>query len=159
MTSAKKAAASTVPRGQPLDQIDADIYIADLQSRVGRDEEARTRLAAILKQKPDASRATASLGLQQFRANQLDKALPLLERAAAQGLSDSWVQIAYGRALIARLGEQPDPSATEALLQKARTVLSRAVELDADSAYAAGMLGYVELTSGADLPRATTSSP
>jgi hypothetical protein len=32
---------------------------------------------------------------------------------------------------------------------------SRAVELDADSACAAGMPGYVELTSGADLPRAT----
>ena len=83
------------------------------------------------------------------------KRCPCSNARRRRGSDDSWVQIAYGRALIARLGEQPDPSATEALLQQARTVLSRAVELDADSAYAAGMLGYVELMSGADLPRAT----
>ena len=151
----EKVAATTVPRGQPLDQIDADIYVADLQSRVGRDEEARTRLAAILKQKPDAARATTSLGLQLFRANQLDKALPLLEQAAAQGLTDSWIQMAYGRALIARLGDQTDAAAREITLRQARTVLSRAVDLDANSAFAAGLLGYVELASNTDLPRAT----
>ena len=151
-----KVAASTVPRGRTIDDLEADIYVADLQSRVGRVDEARTRLAAVLKRKPDAARATASLGLQHFRARELDKALPLLEQAAGQGLTDAWVQIAYGRALIARLGEELDTAAADATLQESKTVLSRAVELDPESAFAAGMLGYVELASNGDLVRATS---
>jgi tetratricopeptide (TPR) repeat protein len=152
----ERVAATAVPRGQTLDDLEAEIYVADLQSRMGREAEARTRLAAVLKQKPDASRATASLGLQELRAGRLDAALPLLERAAAQGQDDASVQAAYGRGLIARLSERSDPAAATETLQKARTALARAVQLDRDSAFAAGMLGYIELVSGTDLPRAVS---
>ena len=76
--------------------------------------------------------------------------------AASQGLGDSWVQNAYGRVLIARLGDRSDSDERAATLQRARTVLARAVELDANSAFAAAMLGYVELVLDNDAARAVT---
>ena len=51
----------------------------------------------MLKQNPKAARAHAAIGLQHFRANQMDRALPLLEQAALLGTNDGWVQNAYGR--------------------------------------------------------------
>src|SRR5688572_1067068 len=148
----EKVAGGTVQKGQTLDDVEAAIYVADLQGRVGREEESRTRLAGVLKQSPKAARAHAAIGLQHFRANQMDKALPLLEQAAALGTNDGWVQNAYGRALIAQLGT----AESSATIQKARDVLARAVELDANSAFAAAMLGYVELILDNDPARAAT---
>ncbi|HET9271701.1 MAG TPA: tetratricopeptide repeat protein, partial [Vicinamibacterales bacterium] len=148
----EKVAGQTVQKGQTIADADAAVYLGDLQGRVGRLEESRTRLAAVLKQNPNAARAHASLGMQEFRANQIDKALPLLERAAALGTNDGWVQNAYGRVLIARLGEgTADSTAT---VQQARTVLARAVELDPESPFAAAMLGYVELILDSEPARA-----
>ena len=149
----EKVAAGSVQKGQALDDAEAAIYLADLQGRVGRLEESRARLAEVLKQNPNAARAHAALGLQAFRASQMNTALPLLEKAASLGGNDGWVQIAYGRALIAHFGGGGDASAAA---QRARTVLSRAVELDPDSAFAAAMLGYVELMLDTDAARATT---
>ena len=161
-----KVGAGTVQKGEPLDDMDAAIYLADLQGRVGRLEESRTRLAAILKQNPNAARAHTALGLQEFRANQLDKALPLLERASSLGTNDGWVQNAYGRALIAHFGGGGSSDTAQATVQRARTVLTRAVELDPNSAFAAAMLGYVELILDTDaahaaalLERATQLAP
>jgi tetratricopeptide (TPR) repeat protein len=152
----EKVASGSVQKGQPLDDTEAAIYLADLQGRVGRLEESRTRLAAIVKQNPNAARAHAALGLQEFRANQIDKALPLLERASSLGTNDGWVQNAYGRALIAQFGGGVSSDDTQAALQRARTVLNRAVELDANSAFAAAMLGYVELILESDAAHAAT---
>jgi len=148
----EKVAGGSVQKGQTLDDVEAAIYVADLQGRVGREEESRTRLTAVLKQNPKAARAHAAIGLQHFRANQMDKALPLLEQAASLGTNDGWVQNAYGRALIAQL----NTAESSATLQKARTVLARAVELDENSAFAAAMLGYVELLLDDDPARAAT---
>jgi tetratricopeptide (TPR) repeat protein len=146
--------------------MEAAIYVADLQGRVGRLEESRTRLAAIVKQNPNAARAHAALGLQEFRANQIDKALPLLERASSLGTNDGWVQNAYGRALIAQFGGGVSADNAQGAVQRARTVLTRAVELDPNSAFAAAMLGYVELILDTDaahaaalLERATQLAP
>jgi len=64
------------------------------------------------------------------------------------------VQNAYGRALIAQFGTGASTSDAQAALQRARTVLGRAVELDPNSAFAAAMLGYVELLADGDGARA-----
>jgi len=162
----EKVGGASVQKGQPLDDMEAAIYVADLQGRVGRLEESRTRLAAIVKQDPNAARAHAALGLQEFRANQIDKALPLLERASSLGTNDGWVQNAYGRALIAQFGGGVSADNAQGAVQRARTVLTRAVELDPNSAFAAAMLGYVELILDTDaahaaalLERATQLAP
>ena len=146
----EKVAGGSVEKGQTLPDLDAAIYMGDLQGRVGREEESRTRLAAVLKQNPKAGRVHTAIGLQHFRANQMDKAMPLLEQAASMGPDDGWIQNAYGRALITQLN-MAEGSAT---IQKARSVLARAVELDANSAFAAAMLGYVELMLDNDAARA-----
>jgi tetratricopeptide (TPR) repeat protein len=143
-------------RGTTMDDLDAEIYIADLQARIGRDEEARSRLQAIVGRKPGAARAWSALGLIDFRARRFKEALPQLERAAEQDPRSGFVQTAFGRALIAMLNDQESPQARAVMVQKARTALSRATELDANSADAAGLLGYVELLAGSDMPRAVT---
>jgi predicted Zn-dependent protease len=150
-----RVSAEAVQKGRTMDDLDAEIYIADLQSRIGRVEEAQARLAAILKKKPDAPRALVAQGMEHLRGERLDAALPLLERAAAQAPNDAWAQSAYGRVLVARLGNRLFDDAVSAALQQSRAVLARAVELDADSAFPTAMLGYVELSLGTDLPRAT----
>ena len=151
-----RVSAEAVQKGRTMDDLDAEIYIADLQNRIGRGEEAQARLTAILKKKPDAPRALVAQGMEHLRGERLDAALPLLERAASQAPNDAWAQSAYGRVLVARLGNRLFDDAVSAALQQSRAVLARAVELDADSAFATAMLGYVELSLGTDLPRATT---
>jgi tetratricopeptide (TPR) repeat protein len=148
----ERVAGGSVEKGQTLPDLDATIYVADLQGRVGREEESRMRLAAVLKQNPKAGRAHAAIGLQHFRANQMDKAMPILEQAASMGTGDGWIQNAYGRALIAQL----NAAENAASIQKAHEVLGRAVELDANSAFAAAMLGYVELMLNNDPTRAAS---
>jgi tetratricopeptide (TPR) repeat protein len=110
----------------------------------------------VLSKKPDSSRALVAQGMEHLRGARLDEALPLLERAAAQAPNDAWAQSAYGRILVTRLGNKLFDDAVSAALKQARAVLTRAVELDPDSAFATAMLGYVELSLGTDLPRATT---
>jgi tetratricopeptide (TPR) repeat protein len=143
-------------RGTTMDDTDADIYVADLQARVGREQEARARLQAILARKPDSARASTALGLIDFRARRFKEALPVLERAAGQDPQDAFVQTAFGRGLVAIVNETAALDARAAALQKARVALSRAVEIDAISAYAAGLLGYLELVEGTDIPRAVS---
>ena len=143
-------------RGTALDDLEADIYVGDLQARVGREKEARTRLQAVLSRKPDAARASTALGLIDFRANRIAAALPILERAAGQDARDAYVQTAFGRALLARVNETPAQAEKMATLKTARDTLSRAVDVDATSAYAAGLLGFVELAEGSNLPHAVS---
>ncbi len=143
-------------RGTTIDDVEADIHIADLQARVGRAEEARAKLKGITDRKPDAALAWTALGLIDFRERRIDEALPLLERAAERGKDNAQVQSALGRALVAILNERRSTDNGSELLLKARAPLARAVELDANSSYAAGMLGYVELAIGSDVPRAVS---
>jgi len=143
-------------RGTTLDDLDAEIYVGDLQARVGREKEARTRLQAVLTRKPDAARASTALGLIDYRARRFTEALPILERAAGQDPKDAFVQTALGRALTATLNDIPALDDRTATLAKARDTLSRAVEADATSAYAAGLLGYVELVEGANMAHAVS---
>jgi tetratricopeptide (TPR) repeat protein len=143
-------------RGTTIDDVEGEIHVADLQARVGRHEEAQAKLKAITDRKPDAALAWSALGLIEFRQRRVKEALPLLERAGERGQGNAFVQASVGRALIASYNEQGASDSRAELLQKARTALSRAVELDANSSYAAGMLGYVELAIGSDLPKAVS---
>lgn len=141
-------------RGADIDDLQAQIHVADLQARMGREDEARASLTRILERRPNTALASTVLGLIDLRARRLTDALPLLERAASQGQDDAFVQASYGRALIALLSEESNTENRAALVRKARVPLSRAIEIDAGSAVAASLLGYVELVDGTDMPRA-----
>jgi Flp pilus assembly protein TadD len=143
-------------RGTTIDDVEGDIHVADLQARIGRGEEARVKLKAITDRKPDAARAWAALGLIDFRDRRIQEAMPLLERAAERGQGDGFVQTALGRALVATVAEQGTPELRSEVLRQARVPLAKAVELDENSPYAAGLLGYVELALGSDLARAVS---
>jgi tetratricopeptide (TPR) repeat protein len=143
-------------RGTTIDDVEGEIHVADLQARVGRADEARDKLKAIVGRKPDAARAWATLGLIDLRERKITEALPVLERAAGGGQSDAFVLTSYGRALVAAIEEETASDNRLALMNKARIPLAKAVELDAKSSYAAGLLGYIELALGSDLTRAVT---
>lgn len=145
-----------IQRGTTIDDVEGEIYVADLQARIGRDEEARTKLQAIVIRTPDAALAWTSLGLIEFRERRIKEALPLLERGAERGEGNAFVQTALGRALIAAYSEASPSERSTEILRQARAALAKAVELDANSSFASGMLGYVELALGSDLPRAVS---
>jgi tetratricopeptide (TPR) repeat protein len=143
-------------RPTTIGDVEGEIHVADLQARVGRADEARDKLKAIVGRKPDAVRAWATLGLIDLRESHVKEALPVLERAAAGGPRDAFVLTSYGRALVAAIEEETASDSRLALMNAARVPLAKAVELDMKSSYAAGLLGYVELALGSDLPRAVT---
>jgi tetratricopeptide (TPR) repeat protein len=143
-------------RGEKIDDVEADTYLGDLQARVGRIGEARARLQKVLERRPGTARATLGLGLIDLRADRLEAALPLLERAATEGPDDGQVQGALGRALVSRLGELEYTSDEyAATLKRARSALVRAVELDPNSARSVALLGFAELASR-DFERSVT---
>jgi tetratricopeptide (TPR) repeat protein len=157
MTFDDRVETSIPARGEKIDDLEADTYLGDLQARLGRVDEARSRLQNILKRRPGTARATQALGLIELRADRLDAALPLLEKAAAEGPDDGLVQGAFGRALISRLQEMQFGSEEfSATLKRARTALSRSVELEPNDARSIALLGYAELATGDDLKRAET---
>jgi Flp pilus assembly protein TadD len=149
---------TSIPRrGEKIDDLEADTYLGDLQARLGRIDEGRARLQNVLKRRPGTSRATQALGLIELRANPLDAALPLLEKAVAEGPDDGLAQGALGRALIGRLSNLQFMSAEySTTLKRARTALARAVELEPNGALSIALLGYAELAAGEDLKRAET---
>ena len=154
----EKSAAASIPRGVTLPDAQADTYLADLQARAGRVDEARTRVAELLKKNPGVGRASMVLGTIDLRANRLSDALVHLERGASQAPDDFIVQSAYGRGLVTQMSEtRTDPQATAAILPRARAALRRATEIDPNSARAAWMLAYVELVGGGDVPGAVAA--
>jgi cytochrome c-type biogenesis protein CcmH/NrfG len=144
--------ATSVPRGKALDDDEADAYLADMQVRVDRVDEARTRVAAIQKRDPNVGRAFMVLGLIDLREKHLSDAVAHLEKAAALAPDDFLVQSAYGRSLVSQMSAvRNEPGAAARLLPQARRALVRATTMNPRSARAAWMLGYVELVGGGDL--------
>jgi tetratricopeptide (TPR) repeat protein len=157
MTFDDRVNAAVPERVDKIDDFEADTYLGDLQARLDRVDEAQARLKRVLQQRPGTARATLGLGLIELRADRLASALPLLERAAAEGPDDGQVQAALGRALMSSLITlTPASEQYTATLKRARAALTRAVELDPDSARSAAFLGYAELIAGEDLARAAT---
>ena len=94
-------------------------------------DEARTRIAALLKKDPGVGRASMVLGTIELRANRLSEALVHLERGASQAPDDFIVQSTYGRGLVAQMSEvRADPQAAAAILPRARAALRRATEIE-----------------------------
>ena len=143
-------------RGDAMDDVDANAYLGELLSMLGRVDEARARLQKLVEINPTSARAVGALGLLHLKDNKMDDALPLLERAAALDPADGAVQRAWGGALYARsLDPAGDDAAAAATLTKARTVLNRAIELSPRDADTLAMLGRLE-SGAADYARATS---
>ncbi len=152
----EKSSEARVIRGVTLSDGEADTYLGDLQARVDRIDDARARLAGVLKKDPGAARATAALGLIDLRAGRTLEAVALLERASAQAPADTAIALALGRALVARMQDESD-EARQATVVHARAVVARAVAADAESGFALSLLGYLELQGGGDAARAVTA--
>jgi Flp pilus assembly protein TadD len=141
-------------------------YLGDLLARGGRPEEARVQLKKALAANADAARALYALGLLELRESGTDEALPLLERAATLSPEEAMFLTAYGRALAERLRTlgSDDPQ-RESTLARARSALSRSVDVKPTAADALATLGYLELTEGEPvravdlLKRAVASAP
>ena len=147
----EKSAAASIPRGKLLDEDEAETYLADIQARVDRVDEARNRIAAIQKRNPKSGRALMVLGTMHLREKRVSDAVADLEKAAALAPDDFMVQSAYGRSLAMQMSQAP---AASAILLRARNALERATTINPRSARSAYLLGYAELAGGGDLAAA-----
>ncbi len=155
---AEQSAAASVPRGTALDEDEAEAYLADLQSRIGRVDEARVRLTAIHKRNPKVARSLMVLGTIAAREKQWNEAVANLEQAAALAPDDFAIQNAYGRSLVSQMSElRNTPGAAARILPQARAALERAAALNPRSARTAYLLGYVLLVGGGEVPVAIAS--
>ena len=142
-------------RNEDLSEEEAQGYLGDFLVRSGRTEDARAHLTKVIGAKPDAARALLALGRLEMRESRVNDALPRLERAATLMPDEAAPHAAYGYALVERLRTSaPGSDERTATIVKARSALTRSVELDPASAYAFAMLGYVELLSNEEPSRA-----
>jgi Flp pilus assembly protein TadD len=124
-------------------------YLGDLMARGERPEAARAYLNTIITANANADRALYALGLLELRESRAGEALPLLERAATLRPGEALFLTAYGRGLIDRLRTTGfDDPQRESIVERARSVLSRSVELDPAAAHALATLGSLELADG-----------
>ena len=136
-------------RSERVSDAEAQGYLGDLLARGERAEEARARMEKVLAANADAARALYVLGLLELRESDIDEALPLLERAATLQPGEPAFLMAYGRGLLERLWSvASDDAQRESIFERARSTLSRAVELDPSAAHALANLGYLELADG-----------
>jgi tetratricopeptide (TPR) repeat protein len=158
LTFPDKSASTSVPRGKALDTGEADAYLAAIQARLGRVDEARARAAAILKRNPKVGRAFMVLGVIALRDKDVSAAAGHMNNAAALAPDDFIVQSIYGRSLVAQISDARNDAARAAqLLAQARPALMRATTLDPRSARASGALGTAELLGGGDLAVASAA--
>lgn len=154
----EKTAATSVPRGMALDDDEADAYVADIQARVNRVDDARARVAAIQKRNPNVGRALMVLGAIDLREKRVDSAVTQLEKAATLSPDDFIVQITYARALISQMSEvRNDAVRASKILPAARQALARATTINPNSSQAAYLLGYAELAGRGDIAAAVAS--
>ena len=145
---------------------EAQVYTAELLARQMRTDAALAQIRRALDAEPGSARALAALGRFHLRANRLDEALPLLERAALTMPGDGAIAATYARALVDEIRRFGPLNPDEASLVRTRGALARAAALDPEDAYVAAMQGYIELLDGsrldeaqAFLERATARAP
>ncbi len=143
-----KIANPATSSGQILQDEDAAGYLGDLIARLNRTDAARAYLRKTIDTNAGAARAMASLGLLELRASNDAVAFPLLEQAAALAQGDAAILSAYGRALTRRADR--GRADEEALYARARTVLTRALELEPDNASTMVTLAEAQMGSGLD---------
>lgn len=144
----------TVPKEQTLSDADAESYLSYLLARTRHVDQAKARLERTLTAAPDAARATAILGKLEVQGNNTERGLQLLERAATLAPGDGWVQSTLGQQLFVALARTSGPLNGESL-EHTRSVLRRAVELNAGDFVTAAELGWLLLFNPADLTGAT----
>ncbi len=147
-----RVSAGSLSPSETMSDSEAAGYLGDLVGRLGRADEARALLQKTIDANPDASRALAALGMIELRADRVEAALPLLERAAALAPGTASIQAAYGRTLTRRAAHDGVDEA--ALFAKARTALARALELEPDNVSTIVTLAEVEMATGANPARA-----
>jgi tetratricopeptide (TPR) repeat protein len=155
----EKISGAIAPRGEAMPDAHAAAYLGDFLARVGRTDEARTQLRALLEQNPDVARAACALGLLELRGDRRAEGVTLLERAAALAPGDAWIQTALGQALLTASEEPLAEGEADALLQRARAALAQAASGDAAAVFAQTLasLGRAHTMPGGDLPRAVSS--
>jgi tetratricopeptide (TPR) repeat protein len=150
LTFNEKVNGSGAGRGAAIDEMEANAYLGELLVLMGRVDDARTRLKALIARNPSSARGVAALGLLELQGDHLDAALPLLERAAALDPANAATHRAWGAALYANSVTQAgDDVAAAAARAKARGPLSRAIELLPGDAELLVMLGHLESAADA----------
>lgn len=148
-TYSTSARATVDARAEKLNDAEAEGYLGNFLGRASeREDEARARLTKVVAANPDAARARHALGLLELRASRPEEALPLLERAATLQPAEADFVTAYGLALVERLKEASDDAERRSLLERARTTLSRSMELRPASGYTLATAGYLEQLAG-----------
>jgi Tfp pilus assembly protein PilF len=141
----ERLATVDVPAAEPLAAREGEAFLGDLLARIGNTAAARRHLTALLDGDATNGRAAAALGWLEMREQHVDAAVRLLERAAGLLPDDGQIQGELGAALYeqARVNEH-NRHAAGATLDRARAVLTRAVELDPRNAPALAALARVE---------------
>jgi tetratricopeptide (TPR) repeat protein len=152
----EKAGGAASGRGLAIDDAEASAYLGDLLARLHRSDDARAHFRKLIEAHTQSARAVYGLGVLELNAGYLGEALPLLERAVALDGNEAAYQSALGRALLARYDEAGTEATAAATLQRARTVLARAAELDPQAVNTLVMLGSAELLTGTDVAYASS---
>lgn len=135
---------------------DAKTYTVELLARLGRADDARRAIDAVLQANPDLPRGLAALGRLHVRAGRVDEGLPLLRVAAERLSDDAAVTSTYARALVEQLRALGTDAASRdrVRLERVDRALALAHRLNPDDVYVVAMQGYVALLEGADFERA-----
>jgi tetratricopeptide (TPR) repeat protein len=141
-------------QAQSISDADGLAYTAELLARQMRTDAALAQIRRALDADPGSARAMAALGRLHLRANRLDEALPLLEKAAAAMPADSAIVATYARALVDEIRRFGPLNPDEASLARTRAALARAAALDSEDAYVTAMQGYIELLDRSHLDQA-----
>ena len=151
--SAKIAAGTTSPAAKISDQ-EAAGYRGDLLAHVNRIDDAREYLRRVVDGGGAVARPLTALGQLEMRAGNDEAAFPLLERAASMAPGDDVALTAYGLALMTRAVR--GTAAGNDDVTRARTVLSRALELAPGNVTTMVALARLEMQSRGDVGQAVT---
>ena len=135
----------------PAQEIGA--WLGDLQRRIGRVDEAAVRIETSAQAAPGAAMPNLSLALLRIGQSRQIEAWPAFARAAAAAPDDFLVQYTYGVTVL-REHDGDGPSSTPEELERARTVLTRAAAINANSSEAFAWLAYAEMIADGRLPQA-----
>ena len=132
---------------------ESEAWLGDLQRRVRRVDEAAVRIEASVKAAPAAAMPHLALALLRISQERRDEAWPSFDRAAMLAPDDFLVQYTFGVNLLRERDATGSPAET-AGLDRARAVLTRAAEINANSSEAFAWLAYADMVSNGRLPEA-----
>ena len=141
----------------PLSEADANAYLGDLLMH-GNRAESEGYLKKALALDPNHPMANASLAMLRVREGKIDEARTTLERAATANSQNYLIHYYYAFAL-SREGMGPSQlvsSYSAENLAKMREELRRAIALRPDYSESYGLLAFINLVSGTELPETIT---